>query len=189
MICEVNPPFPRALNVDTGQLEPDPVVTAAIASFAGDSERDKAAYRATAPQCAGCHLQFDAFGMVLEPYDAVGRSRAADLEGRPIDESWTTATLPDSVGGALVTNAAETGRALAASGALDRCLAMNFINYALTEVSRGGANNTELGRAPQTGSCAVQAVLERFAATDRSFSALMREIAASETFVFRSRGE
>ena len=66
---------------------------------------------------------------------------------------------------------------------------MNFINYALTEVSRGGANNTDLGRAPQTGSCAVQGVLDNFAATDRSFASLMREIAASETLVLRSAGQ
>jgi hypothetical protein len=134
-------------------------------------------------------LQFDAFGMVLEPYDAVGRLRTADLEGRPIDAEWTTTTLPESVGGATVTNAAETAEALVASGALDRCLAMNFINFALTEVSKGGANNTELGRAPQTGSCAVERVMEEFARSDRTFTSLMREIAASETLALRRRAE
>ena len=156
-------------------------MAAAIAGLAGDSELEKAQFRAAAPTCAACHRNFDAFGMVLEPYDAVGRLRTADLEGRPIDASWTTTVLPKSVGGATVTSAAETGRALATSGALDRCMAMNFINYALTEVSRGGANNTDLSRAPQTGSCAVQGVIDRFAATDRSFASLMREIAASDT--------
>ena len=179
IVCEVNPPFPEA----------DPNVTAAIAGLADKSELEKAEYRAGAPQCASCHRQFDAFGMVLEPYDAVGRFRTADLAGRPIDASWTTTALPQSVGGAMVTNAAEAARALAASGALDRCMAMNFINYALTEVSRGGANNTDLRRAPQTGSCAVQGVIDSFAATDRSFASLMREIAASQTLALRSRGQ
>jgi hypothetical protein len=89
----------------------------------------------------------------------------------------------------MVTSAAEAAHALAASGALDRCVAMSFINYALTEVSRGGANNTDLGRGPQTGSCAVQRVIDSFAATDRSFVSLMREIAASETLRLRSRGQ
>jgi hypothetical protein len=137
------------------------------------------------PRCAACHLNFDAFGMVLEPYDAVGRFRTADLQGRPIDASWTTTTLPASVGGAMVTGAADTAHALAASDALDRCMAMNFINYALTEVSRGGANNTDLSLAPQTGSCAVQSVIDSFAGTDRSFAALMREIAASDALAVR----
>jgi hypothetical protein len=179
IVCGVNPPFP----------EDDPGVTAAIAGLAGASELEKAQVRAAAPKCASCHQNFDAFGMVLEPYDAVGRLRAADFAGRPIDASWTTTTLPASVGGAMVASAAEAAAALAAGGALDRCLAMNFINYALTEVSRGGANNTDLARAPQTGSCAVQAVIGRFAGTDRSFASLMLEIAASDTLARRSQGQ
>jgi hypothetical protein len=179
VVCDVNPPFP----------ETDPEVTAAIAGLADRSEREQAVYRASIGRCADCHKRFDAFGMVLEPYDAVGRFRTTDLAGRPIDESWTTTALPKSVGGATVTSAAETAAALAARGALDRCMAMNFINYALTEVSRGGANNTDLERAPQAGSCAVQGVIDNFAATDRSFASLMREIAASPTLRLRSRGQ
>ncbi len=178
VVCNVNPPFPQG----------DPEIAAAIAGLADKSELEKAKVRATTPRCAACHLNFDAFGMVLERYDAVGRFRSADLQGRRIDASWTTTTLPASVGGATVTSAAETAVALAASGALDRCMAMNFINYALTEVSRGGANNTDLASAPQTGSCAVQGVIDSFAGTDRSFASLMREIAASETLAVRSAG-
>lgn len=189
VVCEVNPPFPTVLDPETGEREPNPAVTAAIAALADKSELEKAEYRATTQECAGCHLQFDAFGMVLEPYDAVGRLRTMDLEGRPIDASWTTTTLPESVGGAIVTSAAETAQALVASGTLDRCVAMNFINFALSEVSKGGANNTDLGRAPQTGSCAVQGVIDNFAGTDRSFASLMREIAASDTLALRYKGQ
>jgi hypothetical protein len=173
----------------TGQLETDPDVAAAMAALADASEHEKAEYRASIAKCAGCHMQFDPFGMVLEPYDAVGRFRTVDLQGRPIDASWTTTTLPPSIGGAMVTSAAQTAQALVQSGALDRCMAMNFINYALTEVSRGGANNTDLSRAPQTGSCAVQGVIDTFAATDRSFASLMREIAVSDTLALRSKGQ
>jgi hypothetical protein len=68
-------------------------------------------------------------------------------------------------------------------------MAMNFINFALTEVSKGGANNTDLGRAPQTGSCAVQGVMDGFEETDRSFTSLMGEIAASEALAIRSKGQ
>jgi hypothetical protein len=188
LVCEVNPPFPEVLNPETGELEPDPAIAAAITALADESELEKAEYRAARPECAGCHGQFDAYGMVLEPYDAVGRLRSTDLEGRLIDQSWTTTVLPESVGGALVTSAAETAQALVASGALDRCLAMNFINFALTEISRGGANNSDLTRAPATGSCAVQGVIDNFAATDHSFSSLMREIAVSPTLAARSGG-
>jgi hypothetical protein len=188
IVCEVNPTFPEITNPQTGQREPDPEVAAAIEALASESELVKAEYRAKTPRCAGCHVAFDPFGMVLEPYDAVGRLRTEDLEGRSIDASWTTTVLPESVGGATVTNAAETADALAASGALARCLAMSFINFALTEISKGGANNTEVGRAPQTGSCAVRGVVDRFSTTDRSFASLMGEIAASDTFRIRAKG-
>ncbi len=177
IVCEVNPPFPS-----------DPEVSTAIAALAGESELEKAEYRAGNARCAGCHAHFDAFGMVLEPYDAIGRLRSLDLEGRPIDAAWTTTTLPASVGGAMVTGAAEAARALAGSGALDRCLAMNFINYALAEISRGGANNLDPAQGSQTSSCAVQSVIEEFETTDRSFESLMREIAASDALVLRSKG-
>jgi hypothetical protein len=187
IVCEVNPAFPETTNPQTGQREPDPEVAAAIEALASESELVKAEYRAQTPRCAGCHLGFDPFGMVFEPYDAVGRMRTEDLEGRSIDASWTTTVLPESVGGATVTNAAETADALVASGALERCLAMSFINFALTEVSKGGANNTEVG-APQTGSCAVKGVIDRFSTTDRSFASLMGEIAASDTFRIRAKG-
>jgi hypothetical protein len=189
IVCAVNPPFPEVVNPETGESEPDPAVADAMAALADASELEKARYRATTPACAGCHIEFDAFGMVLEPFDAVGRFRTTDLEGRPIDASWTTTALPESVGGATVTSAAEAARALATSGALERCMAMNFINFALTEVSKGGANNTDLGRAPQTGSCAVQGVMDGFEETDRSFTSLMGEIAASEALAIRSKGQ
>ena len=35
----------------------------------------------------------------------------------------------------------------------------------------------------------MQAVIDSFAATDRSFASLMREIAASQTLAVRSRGQ
>jgi hypothetical protein len=178
IVCEVNPPFPS-----------DPGVGTAIAALAGESELEKAEYRSENASCAGCHARFDAFGMVLEPYDAVGRLRNADPQGRPIDAAWTTTTLPESVGGATVASAADAGRELAGSGALDRCLAMNFINYALAEISRGGANNLDPSRGSQTASCAVQSVIDQFDTTDRSFASLMREIAASDALMLRSTGQ
>jgi hypothetical protein len=188
VVCAVNPPFPEVVDPVTGENIPDPSVTAIIEELHDASELERFQVRSSMGQCLGCHSQFDAYGMVLEPYDAVGRFRTMDLQGRPIDASWTTQTLPESVGGATVTNVAEAARALADSGALDRCMAMNMINFALTEVSKGGANNTNLDIAPQTGSCAVQSVMDAFATTDRSFTSLLREIAASQTLGVRSKG-
>jgi hypothetical protein len=191
IVCEVNPPFPEVVDPETGELGPDPEVDAAIEALVDASELERTQYRAMTPKCNGCHAAFDAFGMVLTPFDAVGRAVTMDLEGRPIDATWTTMALPESVNGGVpttVTNAVEIANALIASGAMERCVAMNFINFALTEVSKGGANNTDLTLGGQTQSCAVQGIIDRFATTDKSFTSLMREIAASDTLTFRSKG-
>ncbi len=37
------------------------------------------------PRCSGCHLRIDGYGFALEGYDAIGRARATDLAGRPLD--------------------------------------------------------------------------------------------------------
>lgn len=190
IVCEVNPPFPEVSD-GMGGVMPDPDVEAAIEALAGASELERTEYRLNDVKCAGCHAAFDTFGMVLTPFDAIGRAVTMDLEGRPIDATWTTMMLPESVNGGVpttVTNAVEVAQALVNSGAMDRCITMNFINFALTEVSKGGANNTNLALGSQTQTCAVQGVIDRFATTDKSFTSLMREIAASTTLSYRSKG-
>ena len=37
------------------------------------------------PRCAGCHVHIDGYGFALEGYDAIGRLRATDLGGRPVE--------------------------------------------------------------------------------------------------------
>jgi hypothetical protein len=37
------------------------------------------------PKCSGCHRRIDAFGFSLEGFDAIGRRRAQDLGGHPVD--------------------------------------------------------------------------------------------------------
>jgi hypothetical protein len=71
------------------------------------------------------------------------------------------------------------------SNAFTRCTAMHLINYALAELSQGSAyaRNGELAN-----SCAVRAVTDRFMATDKSFSSLLVEIAASDTLRIRRPG-
>jgi hypothetical protein len=191
IVCEINPPFPEVIDPVTGEVGPDPEVEEAITALADASELERTEYRLTTPKCAGCHAAFDTFGMVLTPFDGIGRAVTMDLQGRPIDATWTTMALPESVNGGVpttVTNAVEVANALVASGAMDRCIAMNFINFALTEVSKGGANNTNLDLGGQTASCAVQGIIDSFATTDKSFTSLMREIAASDTLTVRSKG-
>ncbi|HVR18829.1 MAG TPA: DUF1592 domain-containing protein, partial [Polyangiaceae bacterium] len=90
LVCSVNPAFP----------EGNTTVTDAIAAQASWNEKQKADFRADpangALGCPGCHAQFDAMGLVLEHYDAVGRFRTMDLKGNNIDTAWTTSTLPEN---------------------------------------------------------------------------------------------
>jgi hypothetical protein len=195
LVCSVNPPFP----------ENDPALEETIAGQHDWDEKRKADFRkdpANGP-CAGCHSQFDAMGLVLENYDAVGRYRTMDLMGNVIGTEWTTSTLPESFdrdtnGDGVFEQvsvsspaelAAELWRdqeAYGGSNPLSRCMAMNFINFALADESQGSA------RAPQpehpTNSCSVRSVTNEWVNSDRSFTALIREIAASDTLALRSRG-
>jgi len=54
---------------------------------AGLSERELTARHSSDPACARCHMRMDPFGFALENFDAVGRFRAQDLLGRPVDAS------------------------------------------------------------------------------------------------------
>jgi len=47
-----------------------------------------------APKCAGCHARIDPLGFSLENFDAIGRWREKDANGKPID---STAILPGDI--------------------------------------------------------------------------------------------
>jgi hypothetical protein len=195
LVCSENPPFP----------EGNTTVVDAIASQTDWTEKQKADFRADPVKgavCAGCHTQFDAMGLVLENYDAVGKFRTKDRKGNAIDQAWTTSKLPrafdfDQNGDGVAEPTVVTGPLNLAqallrdepawgSNALTRCMAMNFINYALADESQGSARSSN---GVPTDSCAVRAVTDAFAkSNDKSFTALLAEIAASETLAHRSPG-
>ena len=178
LLCQDNPVLPDPL---------PPEIEQGIADSMGLSSKEAAERRKTNTICAGCHAQFDGFGLVLEPYDSIGRLRTMDLMGNPIDASVTTTVLPEPAGGATVTSAAETSQAILASGALNACMAMNFMNFALADVTQGGAGAPS--PQPPPSSCAVKDVVDRFNASgDLSFTSLVREIAASDTLALRKAG-
>jgi hypothetical protein len=168
LLCQVNPEFPAD----------NTTVADAISATASLSQKEQADYRAKNSLCRGCHSGFDGFGLTLERFDSIGRARTADLEGRPIDDAWISATLPDTAGGGMVHGATEMAEAIVTSGAMNACMAKNFLEFALADTSQGGA---------PLDSCAVDKLVERFNAGDKSFSSLIREIAASTTFSTRAQ--
>lgn len=58
----------------------------------GLTERRLVELHSRDPACAKCHARIDPFGFALEGYDAIGRFRATDANGLPIDAATT---LPD----------------------------------------------------------------------------------------------
>ncbi len=52
----------------------------------GASEKEMAEFRASTAPCNNCHDHFDAYGLLLETYDPIGRYRTTH-EGLPIDSS------------------------------------------------------------------------------------------------------
>jgi hypothetical protein len=165
LLCAENPPFPEA------QAE---AIEEVVASIADLTQREQAEYRAGSPECAGCHTLFDAYGLGLDNFDVIGAFREADEQGRPIDP---TVELPPTAGGATVASPAEMAAELANSGTFTRCVSKNLLSYALAEGSNISAQ-----------SCATQQVVDEFAASDQSFSALVRAVARSSTFISRAEG-
>jgi hypothetical protein len=154
--------------------EPPPELEQEVDALDSDTtlnEREKAEFRARPGPCAGCHIAFDAYGLVLESFDAIGRHRANYPDGTPIDAS---VVLPDSFGAAPARDYLEFATLLADSGAFSNCLASKLMQFA-----------SAASDVPPS-SCAVRGVHDAFQASDRSFSSLLREVALSNFVADRS---
>jgi hypothetical protein len=164
LICETNPPFPN-----------DPEIVDVRPTGANLSEREKAEFRASEPLCANCHMNFDAFGLALEPYDSIGRYRTLDSQGRPINP---VVTLPPSLNGVVAKNATDMEARIAESPAFQRCVSKNMLSWALME-----------GSALTRDSCPVVNLARAYTQDDGSLTALLRAIAASPALRDRKPGE
>lgn len=165
LLCATNPPFPEDAQL-VGRLE-------AADRLTGATEREKAEYRMSIAPCAGCHSLSDPLGLALDGFDAIGRYRTTDPEGRAID---TAVTLPPALEGAPVSGAAELGAVIGESERFVSCMARAFLGYALAE-----------GPALAPESCAVQDIVREYVAEgDPTFSGLVRRIALSKRLTHRT---
>jgi len=92
LLCLPRPPPP-----------PEAVLAQVQALLAADlTERERADFRAKTSPCNGCHSGVDAFGLMLENYDAIGRYRE-ELGGEPIDPTidLTSVGFPGTFEGAV----------------------------------------------------------------------------------------
>jgi hypothetical protein len=161
MLCAQQPPEPPASVLDqVDQQLNDKTAT----------QRQKADFRGMTSPCNGCHSFFDAYGLVLENYDAIGRFRTtyASFPGSPAID--TSGTLPAVAGGKQIQNVFELVQAVTENGRFSHCVAANLMRYALADASLLPSED-----------CAVTKANAAFRATDQSFSSLIKEIAVAQT--------
>jgi len=154
-------------------------VAAAKAAFESETSQQQVAFRAMQPLCNSCHGQFDAYGLLLENYDTLGRWRTADDTGAPPDSH---ATLPDILGGGVAQNAIDLADTLAASPAYTNCVARTVLQYAMVDFSAG----VDLPIAGTMNGGAASDVVARYQKSGSgTFTDLVRATTASPAFVLR----
>ena len=131
-----------------------------------ESLRDRLEAHRKDPVCASCHQRIDPVGFGLEHFDAVGKWRDRDPEGREIDANGRIA-------GRLKFNGHAGMRALFAEELADpfvRCVAEKMLTYALGR----GLDHQDV--------CAVDEICRELAADGNRFQTLVRAIAHSVPF-------
>ena len=121
-------------------------------------------------QCAACHLAFEPVAIGLEGFDAIGRFRSVDEQGRVID---TSGTLP--IGGSF-SDELQLADLLASDPRLVSCANKMMLTYALGHM-------LDKAYAPH-----LDRLMEAWKAKGFKLPALLEQIVLSEPFRFR-RGE
>ncbi|MBA4188648.1 MAG: hypothetical protein C0467_11670 [Planctomycetaceae bacterium] len=117
-------------------------------------------------KCARCHVRFDPVGLSMEGFDPIGRSRAKDLAGRPVDN---VVSLPS---GKEVRGVPEFGDYLATNrkAEFSKTLTHKFLGYAL-------GRSLTLSDQPL-----LDAMQSQLAANDYKLSTLFELVATSPQF-------
>lgn len=161
LLCEVIPAPPEGVverTAETLSALPD--------------ERSRAEYRKGDGLCGACHTSIDAYGVLFEAYDKVGRYRT-ELHGEPVDTSWEVLT-PESIAGTANALVPVLDK-LARTPEVRACVATRVASYAF-------------GR-PLTAreACTLGEISGGFAARD-DLTALVREIATWSGLRVRKSG-
>jgi len=159
MVCGATlpPPPPNATSVD-GSLPADA------------SERTRANFRESRPDCSVCHGRFDPLGLLTERYDPLGRYTPTDKSGQPIDQT-STIQLGNNLDG-LADGLPDLITRLKSSRQFADCASGK-----LTAISLGRPLDAD-------NSCALRQVQDSFA-SDESFVGLFKSIATSPAFAER----
>ena len=150
LLCEIIPAPPE------GVVERTAETLAAL-----PDERSRAEFRKSDGLCGACHRSIDAYGVLFETYDQLGRFRT-ELHGKPVDASWDVLT-PESIAGPATALVPVLDQ-LAQAPEVRACIATKVASYAF-------------GR-PLTAreACNLADVARSFAGGD-DLTALVREVA------------
>jgi hypothetical protein len=122
------------------------------------TQRDYAEDRATRPQCAGCHAQFDPLAFGLEIFDTAGRIALQNEAGKA---HRTDGQINNLEGAPAYQTVEEYVGLLAGSAEVQRCLVKQHLQFALGRP----VDQAELS--------SVQYIAEQSQASDNSYATLM----------------
>jgi hypothetical protein len=135
------------------------------------TEREKALKRDML-SCGSCHKSFDAFGLVTQSFDPIGRYRTIDPETKgPIDTTASIVNVGSDVDGD-VTGVNDVAAKLSLGRRASDCAAVHLARYVLD-------HNPDVEN-----SCQIQQVKDDFAKTG-SFPDLFKAILTSSAFLTR----
>ncbi len=142
----------------------------------GQSERQRLEAHAVDPSCSGCHQLMDPVGAGLSAFDAIGKYRASDEQGQPIDASGAIYGYPELSQPAF-DGAVELAAQLRSLPALPQCM--------VTQVFRHAFARLEL---PGDGAL-LASVAGTFAASNYSFPEMLIAFVTSDAFRYRQQNE
>lgn len=167
----------RGLKVRTDLLcqnvpaPPDDVVLNLEAIGGGLSQRERLEQHRSDPSCAGCHALLDPIGVVFESFDAVGRYRTEDEDGKPIVTASTISATRDANG--PVEDVRELGALLAASSEARECyVTQTFRFFFGRDVEPADA-------------CTISRLNTTFVEKGESLSELLIALTQTDAFLYR----
>ncbi|MDX2020287.1 MAG: DUF1592 domain-containing protein [Deltaproteobacteria bacterium] len=168
LLCDALPPPPANASNQIAKLS-DP-------SNKDGTQRDQWVYfQKSSPSCAGCHQQFQPFGLGLENYDPIGRTRDND-NGKPIDLTVAADESDPQIDGTYK-DAVALGKAIAASDEGRACFAMQYTTF-------GFGREVDLASDAET--CRLKRLVRQFSEKDLNVKELLKAMVLEDGSGYRS---
>jgi hypothetical protein len=135
------------------------------------SQRERLERHRADRTCAGCHDLLDPVGVVFESFDAVGRFRTADENGRPISTASVLSAAASADG--PVADVRELGAKLAVSPEARDCYVTQSFSFFF-------------GRAVESAdACSIARLKTKFSEKNFSLSELLVGLTQTDAFLYR----